>query len=64
MAEMMEEVKKNRGSGDRAPARSLSPQKGGQTGMLPLWANGTFQEGVPKIFGIAEREETSIFPGN
>ena len=62
MAAMMEEVKKNRIDRYRAPSWSPSPRRGGQTGMLPLWGHGTFQEGVPK-FGIAERGETSVFSG-
>jgi hypothetical protein len=33
------------------------PQKGGQTGMLPLWGHGTLQEGVPKV-GVSNRGET------
>ena len=61
-AAMMEEVKKNRIERYRAQSRSPSPQKGGQTGMLPLWGRGKLQERVPK-FGITERGETSVFSG-
>ena len=62
MAAMMEEVKKNRVSGYRAPSRSPCPRRGDKQGCYH-WGNGTLQEGVPKIFGIAERGETSIFSG-
>ena len=62
MAAMMEEVTKNCVSGHRALLRCPSP-RGGDTQGCYHWGNGTLQEGVPKIFGIAERGETSIFSG-
>ena len=43
MAVMMEEVKKIVLVGIEHH-HGVRPQEGGQTGMLPLWGNGTFQE--------------------
>jgi hypothetical protein len=63
MTVMMEEVKRSRVSGFRAPSRSTSPRREDKQGCYHCEEMGHFRR-VPKLFGITERGKTSIFPGN
>ena len=61
MAVMMEEVKKNRVSGYRAPLRSPSPRRGDKQGCYHCREMGHFKRECPKYLGSPKGEKRVSF---